>query len=325
MTDAGDGTCCIDQDGDGVCDIDDDDCPAGYVLYRYNGQDDYICCEDSNGNGICDLKEVSQDCPVGYRWELGRGCVLDSEDPTCPEGQTVNQYGECVEPPSCPEGSAMRDGVCESDGSDACPEGTHYEAGVCVSDTDATCPEGTELRDGKCVAEDNPAGDCPEGYVRAADGSCSLPSGGGESSDEGGAGERSGYGSDPDADHDGDGVPNRYDPDWGKGKSVDDEKKGADEVQDPCIANPKLIQCQEVGSYSPGEEPEIPTKSIDITFEPERSHSGSCPPPENLQYMGETVELSWQPVCDLASTLRPLIMAVTAMATLWFVTRGLGS
>jgi hypothetical protein len=323
MTDAGDGSCCLDQDGNGECDVDDSDCDAGYVLYRFNSQDDYICCEDSDSNGTCDFDEISQDCPSGYTWISGRGCVLDSEDPTCPSGQTLDQYGRCVQSVSCPEGSAMRDGVCVSDGSEACPEGTRYEAGECVSEAEATCPAGTVLRDGRCVPEDNPAGDCPEGYVRATDGSCSLPSVDGEPSDEGGPGDRSGYGSDPDGDHDGDGVPNRYDPDWGRGTSAD--SGGSGDESDVCESNPDLIQCQEIGSYSPGDEPEIPVDEVEMTFAPERSDSGSCPAAENLEYMGQAVVLSWQPVCDFASALRPLVLAVTGIVTLWFVARGLGS
>jgi len=48
--------------------------------------------------------------------------------------------------------------------------------------------------------------------------------------------------------------------------------------------------------------------------------SGSCPAAESLSILGTEQTLSWQPVCDFATGIRPVVIAVGALsAGLWLL------
>lgn len=85
------------------------------------------------------------------------------------------------------------------------------------------------------------------------------------------------------------------------------------EQQTDCDKYPESIGCSEYGEVT---EPEnIPTVDVGINFSPSSLGSGSCPAPQtmNLHFVG-AVQLSYQPVCDFASAVRPFFLAFAYLA-----------
>jgi len=86
-------------------------------------------------------------------------CIETGQENGCPEGQTKNSEGTCVEsaaehPNGCPEGKHMQDGVCVDVAQEnACPEGQSRVDGVCVeSGQENGCPDGMHKdSEGNCV------------------------------------------------------------------------------------------------------------------------------------------------------------------------------
>ena len=51
------------------------------------------------------------------------------------------------------------------------------------------------------------------------------------------------------------------------------------------------------------------------------SINASCPPPEQFAIFGSSFSLSWEPVCDLASYVRPLVIAMGYVAAIFIMIR----
>ena len=101
------------------------------------------------------------------------------------------------------------------------------------------------------------------------------------------------------------------------------EKKQKQEQQkeDFCQQNPNAAQCLEAGDAS-YEDIVLPEKTIDLSFSPENifQTEGVCPQPKSVDLgaFGQ-VEFSYQPLCDFAAKLRPVLIMMTILTCAWFV------
>lgn len=77
---------------------------------------------------------------------------------------------------------------------------------------------------------------------------------------------------------------------------------------DPCIEHPDRAGCSELGDVS---DVQLPTQSAPISFVPTLSASGSCPSPRSVSTSYGSLEFSYQPICDFATGLRPLVIALS--------------
>lgn len=77
---------------------------------------------------------------------------------------------------------------------------------------------------------------------------------------------------------------------------------------DVCVEHPDASGCAPLGDH--GEEPELQDESRDVSFEATLSANGTCPASKSLSIMGRSYSLSWGPICDLASGVRPVVIAL---------------
>lgn len=86
---------------------------------------------------------------------------------------------------------------------------------------------------------------------------------------------------------------------------------------DLCKEHPEISACQELGEDQ--DTPELPHQERTFSMAPEMSAAGSCPSPQALSILGGSYELSWQPLCDLASGVRPVVLALSWLGASMFV------
>lgn len=89
---------------------------------------------------------------------------------------------------------------------------------------------------------------------------------------------------------------------------------------DVCAEHPEASGCAPLDTI---EDAELPTQDFPVDMSIE-SVAGSCPAPIVLDVLGTSHELSWQPVCDFAEMLSPLVRALAAFsagAWLFFMLR----
>lgn len=91
--------------------------------------------------------------------------------------------------------------------------------------------------------------------------------------------------------------------------------------QDFCKQNPNTAQCMPSGDLS-YEDIKLPEQTIDLNFKPENifQTDGVCPQPQSVD-LGAfgRVEFSYQPLCDFAAKLRPVLIMMTILTCAWFV------
>lgn len=91
--------------------------------------------------------------------------------------------------------------------------------------------------------------------------------------------------------------------------------------QDFCQQNPNAAQCLEAGDAN-YEDIVLPENTIDLDFSPENvfQTEGVCPQPKSVDLgaFGQ-VEFSYQPLCDFAAKLRPVLIMMTILTCAWFV------
>ena len=91
--------------------------------------------------------------------------------------------------------------------------------------------------------------------------------------------------------------------------------------QDFCQQNPNAAQCMPGGDAS-YEDIVLPENTIDLDFRPENvfQTEGVCPQPKSVDLgaFGQ-VEFSYQPLCDFAAKLRPVLIMMTILTCAWFV------
>lgn len=91
--------------------------------------------------------------------------------------------------------------------------------------------------------------------------------------------------------------------------------------QNFCQQNPNAAQCMPGGDAS-YEDIVLPENTIDLDFSPENvfQTEGVCPQPKSVDLgaFGQ-VEFSYQPLCDFAAKLRPVLIMMTILTCAWFV------
>lgn len=84
---------------------------------------------------------------------------------------------------------------------------------------------------------------------------------------------------------------------------------GTPPPQTDCEKFPTHIGCAEFGAIPPPDP--ITTTDVPITLAPSSlGDGGSCPAPKSLSALGHTFTLSYQPVCDFATDIKPMIIAL---------------
>lgn len=84
-----------------------------------------------------------------------------------------------------------------------------------------------------------------------------------------------------------------------------------------CEEFPEASACQELGEHEP--DGELGEEQRALSWSPELSAAGSCPAPITLSIMGSTQSLEWSSVCDLASGVRPVVIALAWLSAAVFV------
>ena len=70
------------------------------------------------------------------------------------------------------------------------------------------------------------------------------------------------------------------------------------------------------------EDPDIPTQTVDLDFKPADIFSvdGVCPEQRTVDFgMFGQYEFSYQPLCDFASRIRPILILITIVSCSFFV------
>ena len=98
-------------------------------------------------------------------------------------------------------------------------------------------------------------------------------------------------------------------------------KNQENQQQNFCQQNPNAAQCMPGGDAS-YEDIVLPENTIDLDFRPENvfQTEGVCPQPKSVDLgaFGQ-VEFSYQPLCDFAAKLRPVLIMMTILTCAWFV------
>ncbi|MDO4226830.1 virulence factor TspB C-terminal domain-related protein [Neisseria sp.] len=92
------------------------------------------------------------------------------------------------------------------------------------------------------------------------------------------------------------------------------------EQRDFCQMNPTAAACMELGSGD-YEDLDVPESELDLNFEPADifQTDGVCPEPKTVDLgMFGTVEFSYQMLCDFASKIRPILVAMTVLMCAYF-------
>ena len=85
--------------------------------------------------------------------------------------------------------------------------------------------------------------------------------------------------------------------------------------KDPCTQHPDSAGCQPLGEL---DSPDLPDQQVDLSITPDtgwHDANGVCPAPRSMAIHGMSeLSFSWQPFCDFASGIRPVVIAVAWLA-----------
>jgi hypothetical protein len=88
-----------------------------------------------------------------------------------------------------------------------------------------------------------------------------------------------------------------------------------------CNFNPELIMCSKWGTLPVAEK--LTPKEVPITIDNKSLGAGTCPAPKVINLSsGRTMSLSYQPECDFASKIKPIILAFSWLAAGFIVIGG---
>lgn len=92
---------------------------------------------------------------------------------------------------------------------------------------------------------------------------------------------------------------------------------------DPCTSNPNSLACTSLGSLDPSADPVAST--FDVSLTPGTLNtSGTCPADRSLTLMGNSAVMSFQPICNAASTyVRPFVLLASAVVASFIFVGGL--
>jgi hypothetical protein len=106
------------------------------------------------------------------------------------------------------------------------------------------------------------------------------------------------------------------DPDTNPG---DNDNPKPEEQQSLCEKHPDILACQKLDQP---EAKELAKEDINISITPVSgwgAENAACPAPRSVMVAGRAVSLSWQPVCDFATGLRPLVIALAWLSAVSMV------
>lgn len=99
------------------------------------------------------------------------------------------------------------------------------------------------------------------------------------------------------------------------------EEKPPDDIPPTdCEVNPEAIGCQKLGPLP--EVAEIPKVEVPVAIAPDSgwgAATGSCPSPKTITVLGQSMQLSWEPVCDFANGIRWIVIALASMSAAWIL------
>ncbi|KVU20181.1 hypothetical protein WK62_21025 [Burkholderia ubonensis] len=97
---------------------------------------------------------------------------------------------------------------------------------------------------------------------------------------------------------------------------------GTTTPSDPCAINPNASACAPLGSAPPA--PPIPSSSANVSMTPWSvgAADGVCPAPQVVSVLGSSLSLSWDPMCSFVQKVRPLVLAICALAAALIVAMG---
>lgn len=85
-----------------------------------------------------------------------------------------------------------------------------------------------------------------------------------------------------------------------------------EQPKDPCLENPDRLGCIDKGTP---EDSELQTESRPFTITPVVvGGAGACPPPRQIVTSKGTFVMTWEPICNAAAWLNPLILAAAWLA-----------
>lgn len=89
-----------------------------------------------------------------------------------------------------------------------------------------------------------------------------------------------------------------------------------------CQLFPNISACAALGTAPAS--PAIPTSSANVSMSPWSigASDGLCPAPQVIDVLGSSLSLSWDPVCQFVQKVRPLILAICALAAALIVAMG---
>ena len=155
-----------------------EDCPAGTVLYKLNGEMVIVCLIDSTFGTVINNIDGSQTIDINVHVDHDNDHKKKSHHNggggNHNNNETEGPDGDCLYNASLPKCDPDSDGNCPDDFNlnedgncfpdhheTGCPEGTHGvdddETGQCYKDDEVDCPDGMELSDGNCryIPEEN--------------------------------------------------------------------------------------------------------------------------------------------------------------------------
>lgn len=276
--------------------------------------------ESDNGNGICQ----NNTCPVGQnRNPVTNVCQIP---PTCGSTEKydslTNQcYLKTLPCPGNTHANAAND-LCLPDPPTTCPSGQHDDGTyTCVADDAKGCQGNTQSGyiNGtlQCVPKPNldtaqqAAKDAIEAAQDAVEASISDPTNQPLRDSANSAVDKAILASNSDSLDQLDQIRRTLEQSKENDEKLAAEKKQADQIDQTIVD--ALIE-QNAGASLVHEEIPVQTETINGF-----SGAGECPAPVNFSVFGRVYHFSWQPECDFATQLKPIILSIATLIALTLI------
>lgn len=274
--------------------------------------DDGQTCQSLTHHRVCTGGDIPPNC---FEVDGLRSCQVEStEDSTVynndPPEITPSSDDNCYR---TPRGSVS----CVVTESDSVKQycGKYNGQTTCYSDDKAV------TRDTTTTTTTNPDGSITKTVttsdnIRNSDGSTTItttyPDGHTETTKTGGNGPSSGTG------ESGEGVDNG---------TLNQIAKNTDEIakntsKSECEKSPNSIGCSDLSEGAVPAPGQIATIDVPIALQYTSWGEGSCPSPQSISLHGISVDISYQPYCDIASGIRPILIALAFMSAAYIVFGG---
>lgn len=85
-----------------------------------------------------------------------------------------------------------------------------------------------------------------------------------------------------------------------------------------CDENPQSIACAELGELE-SDQIEVTEIPVNTSYTSWGSSNSSCPSPRSVAIFDKTISISYQPVCDFVSMLRPLFIGISLVSAAFII------